>query len=118
MSRRDEMHWLTGHDLPRRTFDAGETVFLEHQAGDAMFVVVAGCIDVLSYGRVLEKVGPGGIFGEMALIDDEPRSAAALATEPSVVVVISRVRFMDLVTVEPAFALHVMRVLAARLRRR
>lgn len=101
-----------------RTLEAGEPLFFEHQTGEDMYAVVSGRIDILTYGKVLEQVGPGGIFGEMALIDDGPRSAAALACERSEVVVISRALFAQLVAEEPSFALHVMKVLAARLRRR
>ena len=109
---------LLRRSVPVRQVDAGEKIFLEHETGNEMFVVVSGRIDVLTFGRVLEQVGPGGIFGEMALIDEGPRSAAALAAEPSEVVVIDRDLFAVLVREEPGFALTVMRTLAARLRRR
>ena len=117
MSKFDQS-WLQSRNAPARKLDAGEPVFFEHQAGDAMYAVVSGRIDVLTYGKVLEQVGPGGIFGEMALIDDGPRSAAALASEPSEVLVVSRELFATLVKEEPAFAVHVMKVLASRLRKR
>lgn len=110
--------WLTSRHAPVRCLDAGEPVFFEHQTGDEMYAVLSGRIDVVTYGKVLEQVGPGGIVGEMALIDDGPRSAAALAAEPSEVAIVSRDLFQTLVREEPAFALHVMGVLAARLRRR
>lgn len=106
------------HDAEVRRLDAGEPLFFEHQTGSEMYVVLKGRIDVLTYGKVLEQVQAGGIVGELALIDDGPRSAAALAAEPSDVAVIPRALFLALVKDEPAFALHVMRVLAARLRRR
>lgn len=102
----------------RRTLEAGEPVFYEHQPGGEMYVVLSGRVDVLTYGKVLESVGPGGIVGEMALIDEGPRSAAALAAERSEVAVIPRALFLQLVKDEPEFALTVMRVLAARLRKR
>lgn len=66
---------------------------------------------------MFETVGPGGIVGEMALIDDEPRSADALARTPATVATVSRERFGYLVRETPFFALHVMRTLAERLRR-
>ena len=109
---------LLRRNVPIRRFDAGETVFLEHDIGREMFVVVSGRVDVLTYGKVLELVGPGGLFGEMALIDEGPRSAAALAAEPSEVVVIDEKMFAALVREEPGFAIAVMRVLTKRLRRR
>jgi CRP/FNR family transcriptional regulator, cyclic AMP receptor protein len=109
---------LLRRSVPVRQIDAGEKIFLEHETGTEMYMVVSGRIDVLTYGRVLEHVGPGGMFGELALIDEGPRSAAALAAEPSEVVVIGKDLFALLVREEPGFALAVMRALAARLRHR
>ena len=109
---------LLRRSVPVRLLDAGERVFLEHETGNEMYIVVSGRVDVLTYGKVLEQVGPGGMFGEMALIDEGPRSAAAISAEPSEIVVINRDLFVALVREEPSFALAVMRVLARRLRRR
>lgn len=113
-----DLSLLSERNAPRRVLEAGEPVFFEHQQGDEMYAVLSGRIDVLTYGKVLEQVGPGGMFGEMALIDEGPRSAAALAAEPSEVFVISRALFLRLVAENPPFALHVMKVLTQRLRRR
>lgn len=113
-----DLNWLSSRQAAVRRLDAGEPVFFEHQTGNEMYAVLSGRIDILTYGKLLETVGPGGMFGEMALIDDGPRSAAALAAEPSEVAVIPRELFAALVRNEPAFALHVMSVLAERLRRR
>ncbi|MGE0055425.1 MAG: Crp/Fnr family transcriptional regulator [Hyphomicrobium sp.] len=109
---------ITRRNPEIRQLDAGEPVFFEHRTGAEMYAVLSGRIDVVRYGKELEQVGPGGILGEMALIDDGPRSAAALAAEKTTVAVVPRDMFLELVKEEPAFALHVMRVLAQRLRRR
>ncbi len=66
---------------------------------------------------MLESVGPGGMFGEMALIDGGPRAAAALAAEATEVAVVDKATFHALVREEPDFALGVMRLLAERIRR-
>ena len=100
-----------------RSFAAGEKVFLENQTGDALYVVRSGRIDILTYGTVLENVRAGGIFGEMALVDDAPRSAAAMATEPSEVIEVNKASFLALIREHPAFALHVMHIMATRIRR-
>jgi CRP/FNR family transcriptional regulator, cyclic AMP receptor protein len=102
---------------PFRHFEAGEKVFLEDDAGGAMYMVRSGRIDIISYGVVLENVRTGGIFGEMALIDDGPRSAAAMAAEPTEVVTIDKPSFLKIVRDDPQFALRVMGLLATRLRR-
>jgi CRP/FNR family transcriptional regulator, cyclic AMP receptor protein len=108
---------LQRFELPRRRFDAGERIFLEDQAGDCMYVVRSGLVDVITFGNVLETIGPGGFFGELALIDGGPRSAAALAAEPTELAVIDAAAFDRLLREEPNFALAIMRLLAARLRR-
>ncbi len=102
---------------PFRHFDAGEKIFLEEDTGGAMFLVRSGRVDVITYGTVLENVRTGGVFGEMALIDDGPRSAAAMASEPTEVVVIDKPTFLAVVRDDPQFALKVMGLLATRLRR-
>ncbi len=118
MDQRFELGNLLQRNVAVRLIDAGEKIFLEHETGSEMYIVVTGRVDVLTYGQVLEKVGPGGIFGEMALIDEGPRSAAAMAAEASEVIVIDRDMFAVLIKDEPGFALEVMRALARRLRRR
>jgi len=112
-----EFDWLTRRGVPFRRFDAGERIFLEDDTGDCLYVVRSGHVDVITFGTVLESVGPGGIFGEMALIDDGPRSAAALAAEATEVAVIDKAMFHALVREEPAFALRIMQVLTDRIRR-
>jgi CRP/FNR family cyclic AMP-dependent transcriptional regulator len=102
---------------PYRHFEAGEKIFLEEEMGDAMYMVRSGRVDLITYGIVLENVRAGGIFGEMALIDDGPRSAAAMAAEPTEVVAINKAAFIAVIRDDPQFALRVMSLLATRLRR-
>lgn len=108
---------LVRHGVKFRRCDAGERIFLEHDTGDCLYVVHTGRVDVITLGTVLESVGPNGIFGEMAMIDDGPRSAAALTSEPTELAVVDKTTFLTLVREEPEFALRVMRVLAQRIRR-
>jgi CRP/FNR family transcriptional regulator, cyclic AMP receptor protein len=100
-----------------KSFGAGEKVFLEDDTGGCLFLVLSGRVDVITYGTVLENVRAGGIIGEMALIDDGPRSAAAIASEPSDVIAIDKPMFIALIREQPEFALHVMRSLSSRLRK-
>ncbi len=118
MTKTADLAAIAARGAPLRRLEAGEPLFFEHRSGKEMYAIISGRIDVLTYGKVLEQVGPGGIVGEMALIDDGPRSAAALASEPSEVLVVSRDLFLTLVREDPAFALYVMSVLAGRLRKR
>ena len=94
----------------------GEVIFAQGDRGELMYVVVEGEAQILIEGKVVETVGPGGILGEMALIDAEPRSATALTKTRCVLIPIDEKGFTGLVTHHPEFALQVMRVLAQRLR--
>ena len=96
---------------------AGQTIFREGDAGDQMFVVKEGEVEIVVQGRVVETIGPGGIFGEMALIDHQPRSGSAVAKVDSQLVRVDERRFQSLVERTPFFALEVMRIMAHRLRR-
>lgn len=103
--------------IPLKRYAAGEKIFLEDDPGDCMYLVVEGKVSIVTYGTVLENVGLHGIFGELALIDSAPRSAAALAADATEVALIDRDTFLELVRHNPAFSLYVMRQLAARIRR-
>jgi CRP/FNR family transcriptional regulator, cyclic AMP receptor protein len=102
---------------PKKHFEIGEKVFLADDSAAVMYVVRSGRIDVITYGTVLENVRAGGIVGEMALIDDMPRSAAAIAAEPTEAIGIDRAMFLSLIRDDAEFALHVMQLLTARIRR-
>jgi CRP/FNR family cyclic AMP-dependent transcriptional regulator len=95
----------------------GQVVFNEGDKGDLLYVLLEGSVQIRVGEVVVETAERGAIFGEMALIDDSPRSASAIATAPSRIVGVNRRRFQFLVQQTPNFALHVMRVLADRLRR-
>jgi CRP-like cAMP-binding protein len=82
-----------------------------------MYVIRSGEIEIARDGKVIEMLGPGGVFGEMALIDSSPRSATATAKTACVVAPISEKTFLFLAHETPFFALAVMRTLANRLRR-
>lgn len=98
------------------SFTAGQTIFSAGEPGDMMYVVKDGDVDVVVGGKVLETVGTGGILGEMALIDKQPRSATAVAKTDCKLVSVDEQRFQRLVQQTPHFALQVMRVMARRIR--
>jgi CRP-like cAMP-binding protein len=95
---------------------AGTTVIEEGKPGDRMYVVQEGEVEVRHRGRLLARVGPGSIVGEMALIDHEARSASVVAATDVALVPVDEKRFLYLVQNTPRFALDVMRTLAQRLR--
>jgi CRP-like cAMP-binding protein len=105
------------HAADTVALEPGELLFREGDPGDVMFAVVEGEVELGVNGTVVEAVGPGGILGELALIDAAPRSATATATTPARVVPVDAERFNYLVNEHPTFALQVMTVMAERLRR-
>ena len=104
-------------EVPTRFFAKGETIFRENERGDEFFVVVRGKVEIRSGNRSFETVDRNGIFGEMALIDDSPRSATVVALTDVTVAPIQEQQFLFMVEHTPFFALKVMRVIANRLRR-
>lgn len=99
-----------------RAVSAGETIFREGEAGHEFYVVKSGTVAIRHGNKTLQVLGEGEIFGEMALIDSEPRSADVVAETDCVVVPVSEKQFLFMTSQAPYFALNVMRVLARRLR--
>jgi CRP-like cAMP-binding protein len=81
-----------------------------------MYVVQDGTVAISIKGKVVEKVGPGGVFGEMALVDKSPRTATATAESDCSLLTINRTDFLALVKARPDFAMSILRALADRLR--
>ena len=96
--------------------EPGDVLFREGDMGDQMFAVVEGQIELTRNGTIVEDVGPGGIMGELALIDPAPRTATATARTSARVAQVDQQQFTHLVQEHPTFALQVMTVMAERLR--
>lgn len=108
--------------LRRRRYRTGEPVFREGDPGTALYVVETGEVKILlgsSEGKevVLSLLGPGEFFGDLALLDGEPRSADAVATGPTQALVLSREDFLRLLRESPSVAVNVLAALSRRLRR-
>ena len=98
------------------SFQAGEIIFREGDEGDCMYIVLDGELDIYAQGRHINTLRAGDIFGEMALVDDRPRSGSAIALTDCRAAQVDRRRFMFLIQQTPFFALEVMHVMAERLR--
>jgi len=83
-----------------------------------MYVVQSGAVEILKAGAPVNTLGPGEIFGELALIDQSPRSATARASSDCRLVALNKQRFLFSIQHNPLFALEVLRTLARRLRAR
>ena len=108
---------LANAGFPPATYSSGETIFAAGDKGDKMYVIRSGDVEIERDGKIVEKLGPGGIFGEIALIDGSPRAATAKAKTACEVAPITEKTFLFLVHETPFFAISVMRALADRLRR-
>jgi CRP-like cAMP-binding protein len=105
---------MTGDKL--ESYAEGEMIFREREPGEVMYLVKYGQVELRLGGLRLEIVREGEFFGEMALIDEEPRSARAIALSDCQLQTVDRKQFESLVQETPSFALRVMRTLARRLR--
>src|SRR5437879_7455445 len=104
------------------TYPRNSVIRFEDGPGDALYVVAEGQVEVVLIGEdgrevILSVLGEGEFFGEMALIDDEPRSAHVIAMEDSTLLVLRREDFQGILKQTPASALALLRELARRLRR-
>ena len=99
------------------SFPAGQVIFKEDEPGDVMYVVIEGEVDITHRNQFVERVAPGSLFGEMALIDQHPRSGTATAKTDCKLVAVDQQRFTFMVAETPYFAIEVMKIMAERLRR-
>jgi CRP/FNR family transcriptional regulator, cyclic AMP receptor protein len=105
----------------RRPYLEGAIVFSQGDPGDALYGVVTGRIRISASTRegkemFLNIMEPGDTFGEIALLDGNPRTAAATATEPCELMIISRAQFLSLLQREPTLAIHLLQLLCERIR--
>jgi len=95
-----------------KEYAVGETVFLQGEPGKALFIVFSGRILILRNRNGLEEpvanLERGSYFGELALIDDQPRSASARAAEPTVLLILYKSDFDDLIEGHRVLAIRVM----------
>jgi CRP-like cAMP-binding protein len=111
-----DFNLLARSGVPTRSFKQGEVIFKQGDSATELYVIQSGRVGIQFGNRLLDTLEEHNIFGEMALIDNSPRSATAVASTDVVLVPVSEKQFLFLVSQTPFFALMVMRVLARRLR--
>jgi CRP-like cAMP-binding protein len=106
----------------RQSYRKSEVIFKEGSTGSEMYLIHSGRVLLSVRQNETQEVplvilNPGDFFGEMALVDDSPRSATASAVEDDTeLIVMDRVRFLFMVRQQPEFALSLMHTLCRRLR--
>ena len=109
---------LFHHETDLLELPAGHALFKEGEDQNGlMYVLMSGTAEIWVNGRMMENAQPGALLGEMAMIDDGPRSATVVAKNNCRLLSMDRQRFNFMIQQTPNFALCVMRVIANRLRR-
>jgi CRP/FNR family transcriptional regulator/CRP/FNR family cyclic AMP-dependent transcriptional regulator len=106
----------------RRRYPKDTVVFFENEQGDSLFMILEGRVKVTILGDdgreiILSVLGPGDFFGEMSLLDNEPRSATAIAMEDSELLSILRADFQGVIAGDTSTILALVKSLTGRLRR-
>jgi CRP/FNR family transcriptional regulator, cyclic AMP receptor protein len=108
--------------LQQHRYASGEVVFHQGDAGAALYIIESGEVKIVLQSpegkeTVLVLLGPGDFFGELALLDGEPRSADAVATAASALLILRREDFARYVTEQPRMTVSLLAALSRRLRR-
>jgi CRP/FNR family cyclic AMP-dependent transcriptional regulator len=111
---------MTSDVLARRTFQKGDLIFLEGDPGDATYLVQQGKVELIKRGssgmfETLAEVGPGQVFGELALLTNRPRAAGAHAVENCVLIAVERNQLDAKLKAADPFVQAMFRILAQNL---
>jgi CRP/FNR family cyclic AMP-dependent transcriptional regulator len=97
-------------------FESGDFIVRKGEEGAGFYLVLDGAVEIRSDGNTLSRLGPGQFFGEMSVVDAQPRSADVVAVEPSRVLVLSAWSFKSLVSERPRIAVKMLQEFVRRLR--
>jgi CRP-like cAMP-binding protein len=105
-----------------KSYEPGQVIFKEGEAGNEMFIIIEGEVEIrkrtsMETAKTLTTFKPGDIFGEMALIDNKPRSATAVAIKASRMLALNEPMFMAMIQRNPDFAKKMIQLLAERVRK-
>ena len=116
-ARTDEYYELLAHGRAPLTVPAGEVIFRRGDQGEAMYVLREGSVALKDGDRLVATLNAPDLFGEMALVDDEPRTLTAETVTDALLIEIPARHFWVMVHDTPYFAQLVMSVMARRIRR-
>ncbi len=99
-----------------QSFDTGQIVVRQGQVGTGLYVIVSGSVRVVRGGNELATLKAGDFFGELSVIDQQPRNASVEAVEPTDCLALASWDLLGLLESDPALALNLIRGLVARIR--
>jgi CRP/FNR family cyclic AMP-dependent transcriptional regulator len=102
----------------RRTYAPEDRIVEEDQAGTALYIVLSGSVRVERGGKQIGRLGSGDFFGELALIEQHPRSASVVAEEETECLLFPAWEFTALLDEHPVIAVPIMKALIDRIHRR
>jgi CRP-like cAMP-binding protein len=97
-------------------FESGDTIVKKGEEGTGFYLVLDGAVEIRSNGNTISRLGPGQFFGEMSIVDAQPRSADVVAVEPSRVLFLSAWSFKSLISERPRIAVKMLQEFVRRLR--
>jgi CRP/FNR family cyclic AMP-dependent transcriptional regulator len=99
-----------------RSYEPGETIVRKGEGGVGFYLILDGAVEIKSDGKTLSKLGPGQFFGEMSVLDNQPRSADVVVVEPTRCLTLSAWSFNAVVSENPKIALRMLQEFVRRLR--
>jgi CRP/FNR family cyclic AMP-dependent transcriptional regulator len=99
-----------------RKYETGEFIVRKGEVTVGFYLILEGSVEIRSNDTTLSKLGAGQFFGEMSVVDNQPRSADVVAVEPSRCLVLSAWSFNALVSKHPKIALKILQEFVRRLR--
>lgn len=133
LDRQERISWLTGVPLfascdkdtieriadttGELSFADGQAIVQQGQVGNGLYIVVSGAVRIVAGASELARLGPGDFFGELAVIDQQPRNATAYADGPTDCLALASWDLIALLERDSGLAMNLLRELARRLRR-
>jgi len=118
--RLEQLRTVAAH-LVEHNVLPGEVIFREGEFSHELYIIVAGKVEIVQHRAngplTLATLAVGDFFGDIALVGDRPRSASAVAVEPTVLLTLSPAHFRQMVLEDPAMSFEIFRALSARIRR-
>ncbi len=113
------MSGMQGFERFAVTYEKGDMIFCEHEAGDAFYLIQEGRVRISKiigdFEKTLDVLMPGEVFGEMAILEDAPRSASALALDKVKALQFNKANFEILLMGQPQITLKILKLFTKRI---